>query len=152
MMIRTPIVQSNGKSRLNYSGVSVAPAPARAPARSYGAPVANGNKTSNGKPRSNGKRKKRSGRSRFWSPWKLIMYSVLFGVLGFLYLTHVFQTQSTLREVQQLRRDYERAERLHTDARRNYDRMTGPAEVYRRAESLGMVSGGAVDPVITINN
>ena len=80
------------------------------------------------------------------------MYSVLFGVLGFLYLTHVFQTQSTLREVQQLRRDYERAERLHTDARRNYDRMTGPAEVYRRAESLGMVSGGAVDPVITINN
>ncbi|MDI6401403.1 hypothetical protein QLX67_05305 [Balneolaceae bacterium ANBcel3] len=84
-----------------------------------------------------------------WSPWKLMLFALVFGLMGMLYLTHVFQTQEQLREVQLLRMEHERAMRIHTNARREYDRMMGPSEVYRRAESLGMIHGGATDPVIT---
>ena len=151
MTVRTPISKSSGMLRQSVGGSSVTLTPVRTPTRTYGNATSKGNGHANGHVPSNGHRKK-SKKTKLWSPWKLIMYSVLFGVLGSIYLTHVFQMQNTLREVQQLRRDYERAERLHTDTRRNYDRMTGPAEVYRRAESLGMVTGGAVDPVIFIKN
>lgn len=103
----------------------------------------------NGKQNRRNRPKTRTGRKKLlWSPTRLILFSLAMGLAGTLYLTHVFQTQGILREVQQLRREYERVARVHADVRRNYDRMTGPAEVYRRAGSLGMVSGGAADPVI----
>ena len=91
----------------------------------------------------------RSG--RWWSPGRLIVYSLLFGLAGSMYLTHVFQTQSILSEVQQLRREHERAQRILNDTRRTYDASTGPAEVYRRAESLGLISGEATDPILHID-
>ncbi|MBP3193403.1 hypothetical protein [Natronogracilivirga saccharolytica] len=103
---------------------------------------------SNGKRSSGGSRKKK----KLLSPGKLILWSVALGLAGTLYLTHVFQTQNTLQEVQQLRMEHERAQRIHTEARRNYEQMTGPAEIYSRAQSLGMISGGATDPVIVIDN
>lgn len=93
---------------------------------------------------------KKRGVSRLWSPWKLILLSVALGLAGSIYLTHVFETQNRLREVQQLRSEHERAQRLHTEVRRNYERMTGPAEVYSRAASLGMITGGPNDPVLTM--
>lgn len=99
-----------------------------------------------GKASSNGARP-----GRWWSPGRLIVYSLLFGLAGSLYLTHVFQTQGILSEVQQLRREHERAQRIFNDTRRTYDASTGPAEVYRRAESLGLVSGGATDPILHID-
>ncbi|MDG5767398.1 hypothetical protein QA596_07975 [Balneolales bacterium ANBcel1] len=103
----------------------------------------------NGSP-SNGRKKTATGKVKLWSPWKLILFSIAMGIAGSMYLTHVFQTQNTLREVQELRRDHERAHRIYTDTRRNFDRATGPSEVYRRAESMGMVTGGAMDPVIVL--
>lgn len=103
---------------------------------------------SNGKRSSGGSRKKK----KLLSPGKLILWSVALGLAGTLYLTHVFQTQNTLQEVQQLRMEHERAQRIHTEARRNYEQITGPAEIYSRAQSLGMISGGATDPVIVIDN
>ncbi len=108
------------------------------------------------KPKSHGSFKKpgpakgKNSKQTLWSPWKLILFSVMAGIAGLLYLTHVFQTQDMLREVQELRRDYERTHRIYVDTRRNYERVTGPAEVYRRAESAGMISGGAMDPVIIL--
>ena len=111
----------------------------------------NGRRTS-GTNGSTGKDSKRDSRSgRWWSPGRLIVYSLLFGLAGSLYLTHVFQTQSILSEVQQLRREHERVQRIFNDTRRTYDANTGPAEVYRRAESLGLVSGGAADPILYID-
>jgi hypothetical protein len=159
MIIQTQMTKSS--KTLYRSGA--APKEARTPtstglpSRYYGPAVqrGNGNGTngSNGVPKpTNGRKARKSPvRSTLWSPWKLILLSILLGIAGSVYLTHVFETQNTLREVQQLRRDYERAHRVHTEVRRNYDRMTGPAEVYNRAASLGMISGGAADPVIVID-
>ena len=146
--------------RMDSSG-SASPSPpappARLPSRYYGPAVNRGNGnghangTSNGSKPSNGRKKSaRSGRMKLWSPWKLILLSIMLGIAGSVYLTHVFETQNRLREVQQLRREYERTHRVHTEVRRNYDRMTGPAEVYNRAASIGMIYGGAADPVIVI--
>ncbi len=162
MMIQT---QMSKKSKTLYrsgssgSGTTTTD-PARLPSRYYGPAVnhGNGNGNGNGKSNGNGGSKAANGRKagsksrkiKLWSPWKLILFSIMLGIAGSVYLTHVFETQNTLREVQQLRRDYERAHRVNTEVRRNYDRMTGPAEVYNRAASIGMISGGAADPVIVI--
>jgi len=149
------IYRSGTAARESRTPASV-PMPSRYPGR--GAQNGNGSGTSNGNGSQNGtgnrtnrrKTRKKTGRITLWSPWKLILLSILLGIAGSIYLTHVFETQNTLREVQQLRREYERAHRVNTEVRRNYDRMTGPAEVYNRAASLGMISGGAADPVIVI--
>ena len=135
------------------------PAIAPMPSRYQGKGARNGNgvgnRIGNGNgagTRSNGRKtRKKTGLPTLWSPWKLMLLSILLGIAGSVYLTHVFDTQNTLREVQQLRREYERAHRVYTEVQRNYDRMTGPAEVYSRAASLGMISGGAADPVIVID-
>ncbi len=160
MMIQT---QTSKMSKTLYrtgstgSGAHPAP-PARLPSRYYSPALSRGNGnghangSSNGNQPSNGRKKSaRSGRMKLWSPWKLILLSIALGLAGSVYLTHVFETQNALREVQQLRREYERTHRVHTEVRRNYDRMTGPAEVYNRAASIGMISGGAADPVIVID-
>ncbi len=159
MIIQTKM---SGTSKALYRTGSATPAvrtPATPPLPSrYVSPSrtnGNGSGKSNGSARpSNGsktrKTRKKTGVSALWSPWKLILLSVALGLAGSVYLNHVFETQNTLREVQQLRREYDRAHRVHTEVQRNYDRMTGPAEVYNRAASLGMVSGGANDPVIII--
>lgn len=141
MMILTPI--SPAVKTLRRNGVA-------------GNSCINGNSSQNGNGLQNGKAspsgsKKNYASAKTWSPWKLILLSVVLGLAGSLYLTHVFETQNTLREVQQLRREYERAQRLHTEAKREYDRITGPSEVYSRAQAMGMVSGGAADPVIHRN-
>lgn len=94
--------------------------------------------------------KRSSSEKQKWSPWKLIGLVFIIGIAGSLYLTHVFQMQNTLQEVQQLRINYERTKLEYLEIKRNYERMTGPAEVYRRAETLGMVTGGEADPVIIV--
>ena len=163
MIIQTQLTKDS--KTLYRSGTSArdtrTPATVPTPSRYQGKGARNGNGTrsqnGNGSQkgagnRSNGRKtREKTGLPTIWSPWKLILLSILLGIAGSVYLTHVFETQNTLREVQQLRREYERAHRVHTEVRRNYDRMTGPAEVYNRAASLGMISGGAADPVIVID-
>ncbi len=149
---------STGHHSGSASKETLVRSPKRMPSRHYGPSAGQGRRissnTSGGQEssvRQNGKKKqKKNSRPMLWAPWKLILLSVLLGIAGTVYLTHVFETQSTLREVQQLRREYERAHRVHTEVTRNYHRMTGPAAVYDRAGSIGMISGGAADPVIII--
>lgn len=81
---------------------------------------------------------------------KVILYSVIAGVLGAVYLQHVFTTQAILADVNQLRRDHDRAMIRHSDLRFTYQRMTGPADVYIRAKELGMVDGGPADQQILL--
>ena len=153
-MIQT--LMSKTSKTLYRSGASGSdtrtPAASRMPSRNYGPSVNPENGRKNGSSNGSGSRRavKKSSKSKLWSPWKLMLLSIVLGIAGSMYLTHVFETQNTLREVQQLRREYERAHRLHTEARRNFERITGPAEVYHRAESIGMISGGPSDPVIVI--
>lgn len=84
--------------------------------------------------------------------WKVISASLLAGFLGVVYLDHVFTTQAILREVNQLHREHEKAAILHNDLRFTYERMTGPADVYQRAKSIGLVDGGPADDIIIVED
>lgn len=83
-------------------------------------------------------------------PWKVIVGAVVLGLLGMLYLKHVFATQELLREVQQLEREYNQAKRLHSNYRLTYDRMIGPAEIYNKANNRGFINGGPAEKVIEV--
>lgn len=83
-------------------------------------------------------------------PWKVILGSVIIGIFGLLYLTHVFSTQRLLEEVQTLEAEYNRARAQYDELKLRYDRMIGPAEIYRKAEQQGFINGGPADKVIII--
>jgi hypothetical protein len=84
------------------------------------------------------------------TPWKVILGSLAIGVFGLLYLTHVFSTQSLLEEVQVLQADYNRSRAQYDELKLRYDRMVGPAEIYRKAEEQGFINGGPADQIIII--
>ena len=83
-------------------------------------------------------------------PWKIIVGAVGLGILGVLYLNHVFATQKLLGEVQQLQREYNQARRAHADYRLTYDRLVGPSEIYKKAKEHGFINGGPADKVIEV--
>lgn len=83
-------------------------------------------------------------------PGKVILATVLIGVFGFAYLTHVFATQRLLQEVQQLEQEYNKARQMHDDLKLRYDRMVGPAEIYSKAKEQGFINGGPADRVIVV--
>lgn len=84
------------------------------------------------------------------APGKVILWSVILGFLGFLYITHVFNTQETLQEVNQIRMEYDRVRAIHEDRSMIYYRMTGPAEIYSRAKQQGFIDRNPRDSVIEI--
>lgn len=84
------------------------------------------------------------------STWKIILSIIVFGALGALYLGHVFETQAILKETTILQREFDKVKRMKSDRRLMYQKMTGPAEVYAKAKELGLVNGGANDPVLEI--
>ncbi|MEX0685188.1 MAG: hypothetical protein WD267_04255 [Balneolales bacterium] len=86
-----------------------------------------------------------------FSPWKVMLATISIGIVGFLYLTHVFATQEILKEVTDLRRAHETAKRSHAEHSLTYDRKTGPAEIYQIAKTQGFINGGAADPMIRMN-
>lgn len=83
-------------------------------------------------------------------PGKVILATLLIGVLGFLYLTHVFATQKLLIEVQKLEQEYNQARHEHDELKLKYDRMIGPSEIYNKVEALGFINGGPADKVIRV--
>ncbi len=83
-------------------------------------------------------------------PWKIILATIVVGVFGFLYLTHVFSTQKLLEEVQLLEAEYNKARTQHDALKLQYDRMIGPAEIYEKAEKAGFVNGGPADKIIEV--
>lgn len=85
-----------------------------------------------------------------FKPWKVILGSIIIGVFGLLYLTHVFSTQRLLEEVQTLEAEYNRARAQYDELKLRYDRMVGPAEIYRKAEEQGFINGGPANKVIII--
>ncbi len=93
--------------------------------------------------------KKRKGFPRV-KPWKIILGAFLVGVLGVLYLNHVFATQQLLDEVQQLEDEYNQARRINSEYRLMYDRMIGPAAIYEKAKELGFINGGPAEKVIEV--
>ncbi|MGM0545815.1 MAG: hypothetical protein ACQEST_03770 [Bacteroidota bacterium] len=106
---------------------------------------------SNGHKKNNSKRKSKK-RLRFpeLKPWKIIVGAIVVGVLGIVYLNHVFATQELLREVNQLEAEYNRVQRMHTDHKLIYDQMIGPAEIYENAKDAGFINGGPAEKVIEV--
>lgn len=100
--------------------------------------------------RANKKKKKNRVLFPTLKPWKVILTAFLIGGLGVLYLNHVFATQELLQEVQQLEQEYNQAKRMNNDFRLDYDRMTGPAEIYNRAQAMGLINGGPAEKVIEV--
>lgn len=83
-------------------------------------------------------------------PWKVIAGAIVLGLLGMLYLKHVFATQELWREVQQVEREYNQAKRLHSNYRLTYDHLIGPAEIYDKAKGMGLINGGPAEKVIEV--
>ncbi|WP_170245687.1 hypothetical protein [Fodinibius salinus] len=85
-----------------------------------------------------------------FKPWKVIVGTLVLGMLGMLYLNHVFATQQLLQEVQQLEREYNQVKRMHDNYRLTYDRMIGPSEIYDNAKQAGFINGGPAEKIITV--
>lgn len=83
-------------------------------------------------------------------PGKVILATIIIGIFGFAYLTHVFATQKLLQEVQLLEQEYNKARQMHDELKLQYDRMVGPAEIYQKAKEQGFVNGGPADKVIIV--
>lgn len=83
-------------------------------------------------------------------PWKVILGAIVLGILGIVYLNHVFATQELLREVNQLEREYSQIKRMHNDYKLNYDQMIGPANIYEQAKDQGFINGGPAEKVIEV--
>jgi len=90
-----------------------------------------------------------NGRNSKFSPLRIIMFTLALGVFGYLYIAHVFYTQGLLTEVNRLKGFYEEVRLDHSDAKLTFERMTGPAEVYERAKSIGLIDAGPADRIIT---
>lgn len=106
----------------------------------------------------NGSQRKQSGYKKVknkvsipkFKPWKIILGSIIIGILGFTYLTHVFSTQKLLEEVQFMEAEYNRSRAQFDELKLRYDRMVGPADIYDKAEAQGFINGGPADKVIVI--
>ncbi len=83
-----------------------------------------------------------------FKPTKIIVFTLVAAIFGFIYLTHVFATQELLGQVQQLQRDYEQTQQVHDELKLRYDRMTGPANIYRKARELGFINAGPADQIL----
>lgn len=112
------------------------------------------NGTSGSGAKAYGKRVKKGKKSRIplpkVKPWKVITGAIVLGLLGMLYLKHVFATQELWRDVQQVEREYNQAKRLHSNYRLTYDRLIGPAEIYDKAKGMGLINGGPAEKVIEV--
>ncbi len=82
------------------------------------------------------------------APWKVILASILVATCGLLYISHVFSTQQTLMEVQQLENEFNKAQRIYEEQRLSYDRMVGPKEIYQQARQQGFINAGPADQII----
>ncbi|MEX0769375.1 MAG: hypothetical protein WD035_01505 [Balneolaceae bacterium] len=85
------------------------------------------------------------------TPWKVILISFLIGIFGILYINHVFSTQRTLQEVQQLESEFNKIKRIHSEKRLEFDRMIGPKEIYQKAQEQGFINPGPADKVLILN-
>ena len=85
------------------------------------------------------------------TPAKMIVGTLILGVLGYFYISHVFYMQHLHAEVLQLRTQYEQVRLDQHNTQLTYERMTGPADVYQRARQIGLVDGGPADNLLTRN-
>lgn len=86
------------------------------------------------------------------TPFRVIATTIVLGLCGYLYISHVFYMQQLHSEVIQLRSQYEQVRIDHLNSQLSYERMTGPADIYIRAKEMGLVDAGPADRIITPRN
>lgn len=67
-----------------------------------------------------------------------------------LFVAHVYATAATLDQLQEVRRTNERLRLTHQRLKGEFDRMTGPQTILRRAAALGLDEGVAYGPSIRL--
>ena len=101
------------------------------------------------------KTRRSEGRARFLDAAPSLrfgLYTLLACIAVTLYVGHVYATQATLAELQQVRRDNLRLHLTHERLQGAYDRMTGPDQILARAAALGLEEGIAYGPVIHLDD
>jgi hypothetical protein len=68
-----------------------------------------------------------------------------------LYVGHVHATQDVLARTEQARRENHGLHMKYNRLKGDFDRMTGPGEVHRRAQALGFVEDAAFGRTIVVN-
>jgi hypothetical protein len=86
------------------------------------------------------------------TPFRVIATTIVIGLFGYLYISHVFYMQQLHSEVMQLRTQYEQVKIDHLNSQLSYERLTGPADIYIRAKEMGLVDAGPADRIITPRN
>ncbi len=82
------------------------------------------------------------------APGKVIFWSMVIGVAGFIYITHVFTTQNLLQDVNEVRLEYDKVRSIHETRVLDFEQITGPAAVFSRARELGYEQSGPADYII----
>ncbi len=83
---------------------------------------------------------------------KVILGLTLFFIVGLIYVTHVLSTQKLVNEVQTLEAEFNKSRTKHDLLKLRYDRMIGPADIYKKAEAAGFVNRGPADKIITVKD
>lgn len=82
--------------------------------------------------------------------WKVLALSLAAGAFGIAYIHHGFEMQEQLNRVEALELQVERTRRVFTEKQIRYDRLTGPKEIYQKAQEAGFVSAGPAKQSIPV--
>jgi len=78
-------------------------------------------------------------------------FSLLIVAAAFtLYIGHVHSTDDLLSDVQRLRRENHQLHLKYNRLKGEFDRLTGPAEIRRRARALGFEDGGILGTTVKV--
>lgn len=69
----------------------------------------------------------------------------LIALFGLLYIQHGYQMEARLEQIQELERQQRILLRAVEEQRLIYDRLTGPKEVYQRAQTAGFIPSNPAD-------
>jgi hypothetical protein len=147
--IKSPLQEK--KKKLNRRKVISGGEPAKRKRRSIFSSSNGGNGSSqNYGTRKRAEKSRKKSTLPAFTPWKVILGCILIGMCGLFYINHVFSTQQTLEEVQQLENNFNKTRRIYNEQRLEYDRMIGPKEIYQQAREQGFVNAGPADQIITL--
>ena len=98
--------------------------------------------------------KRENGQSPFLEAVSTIRFALLLAAVAAaftLYVGHVHATQNILAKTETARKENHRLHLKYNRLKGEFDRMTGPAEIHRRANALGLIEDAAYGTTIILN-
>ncbi len=99
------------------------------------------------------RRLKREATSPFLDAMSTVRFALILAAVAAaftLYVGHVHATQEILAQTEAARKENHRLHLKYNRLKGEFDRMTGPAEIHRRANALGLIEDAAYGPTITL--